>query len=431
VVNLKGWMMILELYQQGLSVSAIAERTGHDRKTVRKVIRRGLVVPKYAWRVPRPTLIGPYEPYLRERVAAWPELSGVRLLREVRERGYAGGVTQLNDFLRAVRPPVVAPFEVRFETPAGRQAQVDFAHFMVEFTEQPGVQHRVWLFAMVLGHSRYLWGQYVLHQDLGTVLRCHMLAFEHFGGTPHEILYDRMKTAVLGEATDDTGIVYNDKLIGLGAHYGFKPRACKAYRAKTKGKIERPFRYVRANFFLARSFANLEDLNRQLRAWLDTVANARLHGSTGRVVAEHFAAERGSLKSLPAGRFDAVLRTERRVSHEGMVSVGGNLYSVPDGTVKRVLEVETTADCVRIHDGHRLVAVHALLHGRRQRSLLPGHRQSRRSNTAPELRESHVVRHPGHSVVRRALEVYAAVAERLGAASRVTAAPSASTGGAR
>jgi len=431
VVNLKGWMMILELYQQGLSVSAIAERTGHDRKTVRKVIRRGLVVPKYALRVPRPTLIGPYEPYLRERVAAWPELSGVRLLREVRERGYAGGVTQLNDFLRAVRPPVVAPFEVRFETPAGRQAQVDFAHFMVEFTEQPGVQHRVWLFAMVLGHSRYLWGEYVLHQDLGTVLRCHMLAFEHFGGTPHEILYDRMKTAVLGEATDDTGIVYNDKLIGLGAHYGFKPRACKAYRAKTKGKIERPFRYVRANFFLARSFANLEDLNRQLRAWLDTVANARLHGSTGRVVAEHFAAERGSLKSLPTGRFDAVLRTERRVSHEGMVSVGGNLYSVPDGTVKRVLEVETTADCVRIHDGHRLVAVHALLHGRRQRSLLPGHRQSRRSNTAPELRESHVVRHPGHSVVRRALEVYAAVAERLGAASRVTAAPSASTGGAR
>ena len=431
MVNLKGWMMILELHQQGLSVSAIAERTGHDRKTVRKVIRRGLVVPKYAWRVPRPTLIGPYEPYLRERVAAWPELSGVRLLREVRERGYAGGVTQLNDFLRAVRPPVVAPFEVRFETPAGRQAQVDFAHFMVEFTEQPGVQHRVWLFAMVLGHSRYLWGEYVLHQDLGTVLRCHMLAFEHFGGTPHEILYDRMKTAVLGEATDDTGIVYNDKLIGLGAHYGFKPRACKAYRAKTKGKIERPFRYVRANFFLARSFANLEDLNRQLRAWLDTVANARLHGSTGRVVAEHFAAERGSLKSLPAGRFDAVLRTERRVSHEGMVSVGGNLYSVPDGTVKRVLEVETTADCVRIHDGHRLVAVHALLHGRRQRSLLPGHRQSRRSNTAPELRESHVVRHPGHSVVRRALEVYAAVAERLGAASRVTAAPSASTGGAR
>jgi len=238
------------------------------------------------------------------------------------------------------------------------------------------------------------------------------------GPLTHEMLYDRMKTAVLGETADDTGIVYNAKLIGLGAHYGFKPRACKAYRAKTKGKIERPFRYVRANFFLARSFANLEDLNRQLRVWLDTVANARLHGSTGRVVAEHFAAERASLKALPVGRFDAVLRTERRVSHEGMVSVGGNLYSVPDGTIKRVLEVETTADCVRIHDGHRLVAVHALLHGRRQRSLLPGHRQARRAATASEAQPLQVVQPPGHSVARRALEVYAAVAERLGAASR-------------
>jgi hypothetical protein len=192
--------------------------------------------------------------------------------------------------------------------------------------------------------------------------------------------------------------------------------------AVAKGKIERPFRYVRANFFLARSFANLQDLNAQLRAGLHTVANARLHGSTGRIVAEHFAAERASLKPLPAGRFDAVLRTERRVSHDGMVSVGGILYSVPDGTRQRLLEVETTADCVRIHDGHRLVAVHALLHGRRQRSLLPGHRQPRRSSTAPEVQEQAPVQPPGHSVARRALEVYAAVAERLGAASRAAGA---------
>ena len=142
--------MILELHQQGLSVSAIAERTGHDRKTVRKVIGRGLVVPTYAPRLPRPTLLGPFEAYLRERVAAWPELSGVRLLRE---RGYAGGVTQLNDFMRLVRPPVVAPFEVRFETPAGRQAQVDFAHSWSSSPSSSGIQHRVWLFVMVLGQG--------------------------------------------------------------------------------------------------------------------------------------------------------------------------------------------------------------------------------------------------------------------------------------
>lgn len=426
MVNLKGLMMILELHQQGLSVSAIAERTGHDRKTVRKTIARGLVVPKYAPRSPRPTLLDPYRAYLHERVVAWPELSGVRLLREVRERGYGGGITQLNDFLRSVRPAPVAPFEVRFETAAGRQAQVDFAHFTVEFDDDPGVAHRVWLFAMVLGHSRYLWAQYVLHQDLGTVLRCHMQAFEHFGGCPREILYDRMKTAVLGEPEDDAPIVYNPKLVALGVHYGFTPRACQPYRAKTKGKVERPYRYIRADFFMARRFANLEDMNRQLRLWLDTVANARLHGTTGRIVAEHLAEERASLKRLPAGRFDAVLRIERRVSHEGMVSVGGNLYSVPDGTRSRILEVETTATEVRIHEDQRLVAVHALLHGRRQRSLLPGHRQVRRTTTpkrspSPSPSGPTVVRAPGHNVARRALDIYEAVAQRLGAGLRVAA----------
>lgn len=309
------------------------------------------------------------------------------------------------------------PFEVRFETPAGRQAQVDFAHFAVEFDDDPGVQHRVWLFAMVLGHSRYLWAQYVLHQDLGTVLRCHMLAFEHFGGAPREILYDCMKTAVLGERADDSSIVYNAKLVSLGAHYGFTPRACQPYRAKTKGKVERPYRYIRADFFLARRFANLEDLNQQLRGWLDTVANARLHGTTGRIVAAHFAAERPQLLPLPAGRFDAVLRLERRVSHEGCVSVGGNLYSVPDGTRSRVLDVETTADAVRIHADQRLLAVHPLLHGRRQRSVLAGHRQARRA-TPPKRASAGgaLVNAPGHHVARRALDIYEAVAQRLAAA---------------
>ena len=165
MVDLKELMTILELHEQGLSVSAIAERTGHDRKTVRKYIRKGLKAPKYKPRAPRATVVQPFEAYLRERVAAWPELSGARLLREVCELGYRGGKTVLNDFLRVVRPPPAPFFELRFETPAGRQAQVDFAEFRVEFTSQPGAKRKVWLFAMVLGHSRYLWGQYVLHQN--------------------------------------------------------------------------------------------------------------------------------------------------------------------------------------------------------------------------------------------------------------------------
>lgn len=413
MVDLRGLLMILELHRQGLSVSAIAERTGRDRKTVRKYIRQGLQVPKYKARAPRSTVVTPFAEYLRERLAAWPQLTGARLLREVRERGYRGGKTALNAFVRRIRPAAAPVFEVRFETAAGEQAQVDFAEFKVVFDDEPGRTHRVWLFAMVLGHSRMLWAQYVLHQDLGTVLRCHMEAFERFGGVPREILYDRMKTAVLGEDTAEQAIVYNAKLLSLAAHYGFTPRACQPYRAQTKGKVERPYRYIRADFFLARRFAHMADLNAQLQHWLATVANVRVHGTTGRVVAEHFAEERARLQPLPAGRFDAVLRVQRRLSHEGCVSVGGNFYSVPDGTRRRVLEVETTADQVRILEDGQLVAVHALLHGRRQRSVLPGHRQVRRlvrHGTAPA-----VALLPGHRVAQRPLGVYEQIARQLAA----------------
>jgi len=132
-----------------------------------------------------------------------------------------------------------------------------------------------------------------------------------------------MKTAVVGEDPDGL-VVYNRGLLDLARHYGFQPRACRRYRAKTKGKVERPFRYIREDFFLARTFRDLEDLNVQLRHWLDTVANARVHATTGRVVAEAYAEEKPALKPLPLVPYRSLLKLERRVSHEGMVSVGGN-----------------------------------------------------------------------------------------------------------
>jgi transposase len=126
---------------------------------------------------------------------------------------------------------------VRFETPPGEQAQVDFARFDVEFLDELGVKRIVWLFSMVLGHSRFIWARFVLHQDMQSVLRCHMAAFEALGGVPREILYDRMKTAAIGEDPDGL-VVYNRALLDLARHYGFQPRACKPYRAKTTDEIE-------------------------------------------------------------------------------------------------------------------------------------------------------------------------------------------------
>ena len=419
MVTLGELVMILDLVRQGLSVSAIARRTGHDRKTVRKYLERGMQAPAYTPREPVPSPLAPFHAFLRERVGRFPDLTGRRLWRKIRDIGFTGGYATVTDFLRTVRPPAEpAAFERRFETPPGRQAQVDFAHFKVRFEDEPGAERIVWLFSLVLGHSRMMWARFVAQQDLATVLRCHVAAFSALGGVPEQILYDRMKTAVLGEV-DDRGIVYNDKLLALAAHYSFVPKACRPYRAKTKGKVERPFRYVREDFFLARSFRNLEDLNAQFTQWLDQVANRRLHGTTSRIVIEHFAEELPALKPLPAGPFNAVLRLERRISHEGMISVGGNLYSVPDGTRRRPVEVQLTAAEVHILEDGRLVATHPVLEGRGRRRIAEGHRSlpPPHNSTTPRAGASAPPPAPAAAtgVAPRSLAIYEAIGRRLAA----------------
>ena len=397
--------MIQDLKKQGLSVSAIARKVGCDRKTVRKYIARGLEAPVYGPRQPRPNLLEPFEAYLRERVVAFPDLSGRRLLREINILGYEGSYSTLKPFLREIRPPFRMQFERRFETPSGKQAQVDFAEFTVAFTDEPGVTRKVWLFSMVLGHSRWLWGRFVSSQNLQSVLRCHIAAFAAMGGSPEHILYDRMKTAVIGE--DEAGVVtYNTSLVALLNHYGTVPRACRPYRAKTKGKVERPFRYIRQDFFLARTFRNIDDLNAQFDSWRTEIANPRIHATTLQVVDEAFTKEQPSLKPLPAIAYSAVLTVERRVSHEGMVAVAGNHYSVPDTTRKRLVEVQNHTHEVQIFEEGVLIARHPVLEGKNQRRVDPAHRK------APPVHKAPV---PPSGIPRRSLAFYGAVGQRMAA----------------
>jgi len=403
VVKLGEIVMIHDLQRQGLSVSAIARRVGVDRKTVRKYLERDLAAPAYGPREPRPSKVEPFSDYLRQRVAAFPELSAKRLLREIRDLGYSGGYSILTDFLRDVRPPRRAVFERRFETPPGRQAQVDFAQFRVVFADDPDVTRIVWLFSMVLGHSRWLWGRFCASQDLQTVLRCHIEAFAAMGGAPSEVLYDRMKTAVIDENADGV-TTYNVSLVALLNHYGALPRACRPYRAKTKGKVERPYRYIRQDFFLARTFRDLDDLNAQFEQWRTGTANQRLHATTNRIVAEHFAEERPALIALPAVPYCAVLTVERRISHEGLVSVGGNLYSVPDATRKRVVEVQNHPREIRIFEDGVLIAAHPVLEGKNRRRIDPSHRKAAPIRV-PKVAEP----------ARRPLTFYDAVGRRLAA----------------
>ncbi|MCH4024522.1 MAG: IS21 family transposase [Acetobacter sp.] len=406
MIGVRETVLIHELKRQGLGVSAIARQTGLDRKTVRRYLARGIGAPCYSPRAESERIAERFRVYLLERLETYPGLSARRLHREITPMGYEGAYSTLTEYLRLVRPQVPKVFERRFETAPGEQAQVDFAEFPVTFLTEPQAPRKVWLFSMVLGHSRWLWGRFCPNQTLETVLRCHIAAFEAMDGSCAEILYDRMKTAVLGE--DPTGIVtYNPSLVALLDHYGSAPRACQPYRAKTKGKVERPFRYIRQDFFLGQSFRDLDELNARFDDWLRTIANARCHATTGRIVAEHFADEWPHLRALSAHLYDAVLTVERRVSREGMVSVGGNLYSVPDTARRRILEIQNHPTEIRIFEEGSMIARHPVLDGRNQRRVDPAHRKA-----VPAARQIRTPPDRAH-VARRPLAFYEAVGRRL------------------
>jgi hypothetical protein len=255
--------------------------------------------------------------------------------------------------------------ERRFEVSPGEQAQVDFATFKTDF----GI---VYALLVVLSWSRYLWVRFFCHQDQLTVLSGLHRAFVSFGGVPATALFDRMKTAVARTESDGKA-VFNEEMLRFAAHYGFRPLACRPYRAKTKGRVERAVSYLRRNFFYGRRFRDMEDLNSQLEEWLEETANARMHGTTSEVPSQRLQDEKSHLRHLPADNYVPLITLGRRVSRDGFVAYNGNEYSVPDGLKRVEVEVRATLEEVSLYQEGRLLASHPLFDGRGKRLLDPAH----------------------------------------------------------
>jgi transposase len=266
---------IVSLHRQGLSIRAIARRLDVSRNTVRAALRRPGPPVRTAQQRP-PSKLEPFRDYLLARLAEFPELSAEALFEEIQALGYAGGRSILKEFTRPYRVRRKEPI-VRFETPPGRQAQCDWAHLGTHVIR--GELTPLYLFVMILGFSRALYAEVVTRTDVDVFLELHVHAFQAFGGMPQEILYDNQKVVVLGRRAD--GPVFHPALLAFAGQFGFKPRLCRPYRARTKGKVERSIGYVRDRFFCGRTFVDLPDLNHQLEVWMQTVANAREHRTTG------------------------------------------------------------------------------------------------------------------------------------------------------
>jgi transposase len=394
------------MHEQGLSITDIAEITGADRKTVRKWLRQP-GPPRYGPRAPQPSKLDPYKPYLDERLSAgvW---NAVVLLRELRDRGYTGGYSILKDYLHPKRQATREVAVRRFETPPGQQAQVDWGHLGV--LEDGERRQAVWGFVFTLGHSRAMYTDAATDQKLDTFLRLHEAAFEMLGGVPQEILYDRIKTVVLG--TDERGEVrWHPIFLDFARYWGFRPRLCRPYRAQTKGKVESGIRYVKRGFLPGREASSLEDFRSQLRAWVAGIANVRVHGTTHQVVREAWQAEQAHLQPL-AGRppYPYVPEVRRRVGRDAYVAYGANRYSVPWAAAGRDVWIREIAGRVEIYSGHERLAGHPLCAGRHQVLTEPQHHRGMPFHASPARASATIaIQVSSPQVEVRPLAIYEAV----------------------
>ncbi len=350
---------INDLKREGLSIQAISQLTGFDRKTIRKYLLKPTGRPVYSPRPAPTSKLEAFKPYLKERLQAGVWNAQV-LLRELRDRNYQGGYTILTDWLRPQRKEARVVAVRRFETPPGKQAQVDWGH--LGSINDDGEQRMLWGFTMTLGYSRILMAAAATDQKLGTLLRMHEAVFEQWGGVPEEILYDRMKTVWNG--TDERGeIVWNAVFLDFARYWGFTPRLCRPYRAQTKGKVESGVKYVRRNFLCGlqgREPANLHDLNGELRRWVAEVANRRVHGTTHEQVLIRWAEDQVSLQPVqgrPAYPFAD--EEQRKVARDAYVSWQSSRYSVPWQYAGKEVWVRQQEREVEVRCGAELIARHA------------------------------------------------------------------------
>ncbi len=295
-------MDIHVLRNQGVSIREISRRLRISRNSVRKYLRDKSKQPIYKDREKRPAKLDPYKAYIEERIkAASPNwIPATVLFEEVKAKGYQGKVGQLRTFVSGFKKFSPDPV-VRFETEPGLQMQVDFTTIRRGKSTMKG-------FVATLGYSRASYVRFSTHEKQDDWLAGIKEACAYFGGVPKEILFDNAKCIMIErDAYGDGKHRWNAALLAMAKDYGFRPRACKPYRAKTKGKVERFNGYLKGSFItplaatLKQSGLALDVTiaNAHIGEWLDNTAHQRIHGTTGEKPQNRLDKEKHTFQPLP------------------------------------------------------------------------------------------------------------------------------------
>lgn len=352
-------MDILLLHRKGLSQRRIARKLRISRNTVKKYIEEPEYPGGQMRRTKRKSLLDNFN----DNIILWLnedfEYSATWIYDRLCNMGFTGSYEIVKRKVHEIKAERQQIAYMRFETEPGYQAQVDFGEFQVEKAD--GAVEKLYLFSMILGYSRKIYGEFIERCDMPTFLDCHIRAFEYFGGVPEQILYDRMKNVYIGKVAGKSK--FNDTLMGFALHYGFKPQVAPAYAAWVKGKVERPYRFIRESFWRGYGFICRETANEDLLRWLQQ-KDERVHGTTHEVVSLRAERERAHLNVLPHQAFDTSYRIHRKVYKDCTIRFEGNSYVVPHTLVGKLLILRVKDKKMRIFNDDRLLVTYQIPPGK-------------------------------------------------------------------
>ena len=346
-------MDIITLHRKGLKQRAIARKLSISRNTVKKYIEN----PALAFEPPHPRIRksrrDPYSDNIKVWIEEDSDYTAAWIYDRLSNMGFIGSYEIVKRRVRRIKENYHKVAYMRVETEPVYLAQVDFGEFQV--AKPDGSVTKLFLFSMILGYSRKMYAELIERCDLPTFLDCHIHAFEYFGGVPDQILYDRMRNVYIGKIAGKKK--FNDTLMGFALHYGFKPEVAPAYAAWVKGKIERPYSFIREGFWRGYGFICLETANRDLLTWLSK-KDERVHGTTHEVVTDRFYREKPHLNMLPPQAFDTSYRIYRKIYKDCTVRFEGNSYVVPHDLVGKQIILRVKESTMRIFYNDCLVVTY-------------------------------------------------------------------------
>jgi len=367
MIDYESFLKIKYLHQHhGLKCSQIAHHIGLDERTVEKWLHEKHYRPRKA--SPKSSKLDAFKDDIVRMLQNYP-YSAVQILHKIRDAGFDGGYTIVKDYVRKARPKRNTAF-LKLSFAPGECAQVDWGSWATVTVGE--TSRRLSFFVMVLCYSRMMYVEFSVSQTMEHFLACHQNAFERFGAVPARIMVDNLKSAVLQRSLGQEPVL-NPKYLDFANHYGFTIAPCNIRKANEKGRVENAVGYVKKNFLAGLQISDFRVLNPAAIHWLDTVANVRIHGETGKQPIEMFQQERPCLIPLPVHPYDIASICQVRASRQFRVTLDTNHYSVPAEFAGQPLILKIYPDRLCMYYQDKLIARHVRSYERRKDFELPDH----------------------------------------------------------